>query len=53
MLLPKKLETSCQFFTRFLISAANLKFLQKKMTLIAYVFSKLQTVKDNVKQMFK
>ena len=35
-----------QFFSAFFESALNFEHFQKKMTLIAYVFSKLRTAKD-------
>ena len=41
------------FFATFLKSASNFKHFDQKMTIIAYVFPKLLTVKDMVRQMFK
>ena len=35
-----------QFFSAFFVSALNFEHIQKKMTLIAYVFPKLPTTKD-------
>ena len=44
MQLSKNLKQFCQLFSQFLKSARNPKHFEKKMTLIAYIFSKLQTV---------
>ena len=51
--LSKNLTTYCLFFSPLLKSASNCKHFEKKMTLITYVFLKLQTVKDMVREMFK
>ena len=53
MQLSKKLRTFCLFFRSSLKSASNFQDFEKKMTLIAYIFSKLQTVKDMVRRMFR
>ena len=44
--LSQKQEIFSQFFCAFFESALNFEHFQKKMTLIAYVFSKLPTTKD-------
>ena len=44
MQLSKNLKEFCQLFSQFSKSATNPKHFEKKMTLIAYIFSKLQTV---------
>ena len=44
--LSQKQNIFSQFFSAFFESALNLKHFQKKMTLIAYVFSKSRTTKD-------
>ena len=44
MQLSKNLKQFCQLFSQFLKSATNPKHFEKKMTLIAYIFSKLKTV---------
>ena len=49
----KILKTFCPFFSPFLKSTWSFQEFGKKMTLIAYVFPKLQTVKDMIEQMFK
>ena len=46
MLLSEKQNIFSDFFSAFFQSALNFKHFQKKMTLIAYVFSKLPTTKD-------
>ena len=53
MQLSKKVEAFSEYFTQFLESASNSKHFEKKLSLVAYVFSKLQTVKDMVRQMSK
>ena len=42
-----------QFFAAFFESALNFEHFQKKMTLIAYVFPKLPTTKNVLRQMSK
>ena len=44
--LSQKQEIFSQFFCAFFESALNFEHFPKKMTLIAYVFSKLPTTKD-------
>ena len=39
-----------QFFAKYLKFKSNFKHFEKKMTLEAYVFPKLQTAKDVVRQ---
>ena len=46
MHLSQKQNVFSQFFSTFFGSALNFEHFQKKMTLIAYVFSKLRTTKD-------
>ena len=46
MHLSQKKNIFSQFFSAFFQSALNFEHFQKKMTLIAYVFSKLRTTKD-------
>ena len=46
MLLSEKQNIFSDFFSAFFQSALNFKHFQTKMTLIAYVFSKLPTTKD-------
>ena len=46
MHLSQKQKIFSEFFSAFFESALNFKHFQKKMTLIAYVFPKLQTTKD-------
>ena len=53
MLLSKNRKIFSQCFAQFMESASNIKHFEKKMTLAAYVFSKLQTVKSMVRQMSK
>ena len=54
MQLSKKLKKFCQIFCPFLIFATNFQdFEKKKMTLIAYLFPKLRTVKDMIRRMFR
>ena len=44
--LPQKQKIFSEFFAAFFKCALNFEHFQKKMTLIAYVFSKLPTTKD-------
>ena len=53
MQLCQKRKTFSQFFSAFLKSRLNFEHFQTNMTLIAYIFRKLQTGKDVVRQMFK
>ena len=53
MHLSQKQKISSEFFSAFLKSALNFEHFQKKMTLIAYVFSKLTTAKNVLRQMSK
>ena len=53
MHLPQKQKIFSQFFPAFFKSALNFEHFQKKMTLIAYVFSKLTTTKNVLRQMSK
>ena len=53
MHLCKKQKILSQFFSAFFESALNSEHFQKKMTLIAYVFPKLPTTKNLLKQMSK
>ena len=53
MQLPKKQITFSQFFAVFLKFTLNFNFFVNKMTIIAYVFPELQTVKDVIRQMSK
>ena len=46
MLLSRKQKIFYQNFSAFSESALNFEHFQKKMTLIAYVFSKLPTTED-------
>ena len=46
MQLSKEQDVFYQFPSAFLKSRLNVEHFQKKMTLIAYVFPKLQTAKD-------
>ena len=46
MHLSQKQNFFSQYFAAFFESALNFEHFQKKMTLIAYVFSKLPTSKD-------
>ena len=50
MHLSEKQKSFSQFFCAFFKSSSNFEHFQKKMTLIAYVFPKLQTPKNVVKQ---
>ena len=53
MHLSQKQKIFSQFFTAFFKSALNFEHFQKKMTLIAYVFPKLTTTKNVLRQMSK
>ena len=49
----KKEKIFSQFFSEFFESALNFEHFQKKMTLMAYVFPKLPTTKNLLRQMSK
>ena len=49
----KKAKIFSQFFSAFFESVLNSEHFQKKMTLIAYVFPKLPTTKNVLRQMSK
>ena len=49
----KKQKIFSQFFSAFFESALNFKHFQKKRTFIAYVFPKLPTTKNLLRQMSK
>ena len=51
--LSRKEKIFSEFFSVFLESALNSEHFQKKMTLIAYVFPKLPTTKNVLRQMSK
>ena len=53
MHLYQKQKIFSQFFAAFFESALNLEHFLKKMTLIAYVFPKLPTTKNVLRQMSK
>ena len=53
MHLSQKQKIFSEFFSVFLESALNSEHFQKKMTLIAYVFPKLPTTKNVLRQMSK
>ena len=53
MHLSKKQKIFSEFFSAFFKSALNFEHFQKKMTLIAYVFPKLTTTKNVLRQMSK
>ena len=53
MQLSKEQDVFYQFPSAFLKSRLNVEHFQKKMTLIAYVFPKLQTAKDVVRDVSK
>ena len=53
MHLSQKQKIFLEFFSAFFKSALNFKHFQKKMTLIAYVFPKLTTTKNVLRQMSK
>ena len=49
VLLSQKQNIFPEFFSSFFESALNFEHFQKKMTLIAYVFPKLPTTKDDLR----
>ena len=51
--LSQKQKIFSQFFSAFFESALNFEHFQKKMALIAYVFSELPTTKNVLRQMSK
>ena len=51
--LSQKQKIFSEFFSAFFESALNFEHFQKKMTLIAYVFPKLPTTKNVLRQMSK
>ena len=53
MHLSQKQKNFSEFFSSFFKSALNFEDFQKKMTLIAYVFPKLTTMKNVFRQMSK
>ena len=53
MHLSQKEKIFSEFFFGFFESALNFEHFQKKMTLIAYVFPKLTTTKNVLRQMSK
>ena len=53
MHLSQKQKIFSHFFSAFFKSALNFEHFQKKMTLIAYVFPKLTTTKNVLRQMSK
>ena len=53
MHLSQKEKLFSQFFSAFFKFALNFEHFQKKMTLIAYVFPKLPTTKNVLRQMSK
>ena len=53
MHLSQKQKSFSQFFTAFFEYALNFEHFQKKMMLIAYVFPKLPTTKNVLRQMSK
>ena len=53
MHLPQKQKIFSQFFPAFFKSALNFEHFQTNMTLIAYVFPKLTTTKNVLRQMSK
>ena len=53
MHLSQKQKIFSQFFSAFFKSALYFEHFQKKMTLIAYVFPKLPTTKNVLRQMSK
>ena len=53
MPLSQKQNIFSRFFAAFFESALNFQHFQKKMTLIAYVFPKLPTTKNVLRQMSK
>ena len=53
MHLSQKQKIFSRFFAAFFESSLNFEHFQKKMTLIAYVFPKLPTTKNVLRQMSK
>ena len=53
MHLPQKQKIFSEFFSAFFKSELNLEHFQKKMRLIAYVFPKLPTSRNLLRQMSK
>ena len=53
MHLSQKQNIFFEFFSEFFESALTFEFFQKKMTFIAYLFRKLQTTKNVLRQMSK
>ena len=53
MHLSEKQKNFSEFFSAFFESALNSEHFQKNMTLIAYVFTKLPTTKNVLRQMSK
>ena len=53
MHLSQKEKVFSQLFSAFFESTLNSEHFQKKMTLIAYVFPKLPTTKNLLRQMYK
>ena len=53
MHLWKKQKIFSEFFSEFFESALNFDHFQKKMTFIAYIFPKLPTTKNVLRQMSK
>ena len=53
MQLSQKQKISSEFFSAFFESALNSEHFRKKMTLIAYVFPKLPTTKNLLREMSK
>ena len=53
MHLSQKQKIFSRFFAAFFESALNFQHFEKKMTLIAYVFPKLPTTKNVLRQMSK
>ena len=53
MHLYQKQNVFSEFFSAFLESAFNFQHFQKKMTLIAYLFPKLPTTKDVLREISK
>ena len=53
MHLSQKEKIFSRFFSAIFESALNFEYFQKKMTLIAYVFAKLPTTKNVLRQMSK
>ena len=53
MHLSQKQKIYSEFFSQFFESALNLEHFEKKMTVIAYLFLKLPTTKNVLRQMSK